>query len=285
LKHTRPRVHLAYLPPHVDQQQLSELFGATAALTSVKILESRVPGGLNYGFVEFADMQAAQAVVQTFDGYTGFGSPIRVSWAKASNQQYASPPTHHANVAHVFVGDLAPNVDDPMLESFFKTFPSLNDVRVMYDPETGKSRGFGFISFRDVQDAERCIATMKGEWLAGRPVRVNWANQKNHHRIDNTTEALPTRQGPCLFADVLAAAPSPTMSTVYIGNMPLGTTAEELVQLLGGFGYVLDVRIPALPETGYAFIKMDSHQSAANAIFSLSVNGAMVRGRPVRLGW
>ncbi|MCO5568670.1 hypothetical protein L7F22_022369 [Adiantum nelumboides] len=43
----------------------------------------------------------------------------------------------------------------------------------------GKSRGYGFIAFRDKADAEQSIATMNGEWLGSRAIRVNWANQKN----------------------------------------------------------------------------------------------------------
>ena len=35
----------------------------------------------------------------------------------------------------------------------------------MWDPKTGKSRGYGFVSFRERIDAEQAIATMNGEWL------------------------------------------------------------------------------------------------------------------------
>lgn len=37
----------------------------------------------------------------------------------------------------------------------FKPYGSLSDARVMYDKDTGKSRGYGFVSFRDKNDAER----------------------------------------------------------------------------------------------------------------------------------
>ena len=43
---------------------------------------------------------------------------------------------------------------------------------------SGKSRGYGFLAFRDKTDAEQAIATMNGEWLGSRAIRVNWANQK-----------------------------------------------------------------------------------------------------------
>lgn len=48
----------------------------------------------------------------------------------------------------------------------------------MWDQTTGKSRGFGFVAFRERADAEQAIATMNGEWLGSRAIRCNWANQK-----------------------------------------------------------------------------------------------------------
>ena len=53
----------------------------------------------------------------------------------------------------------------------------------MWDMNTGKSRGYGFLAFRDRTDAEQAIATMNGEWLGSRAIRVNWANQKNQGQM------------------------------------------------------------------------------------------------------
>lgn len=50
----------------------------------------------------------------------------------------------------------------------------------MWDPVSGKSRGFGFVAFRDKTDAEQAIATMNGEWLGSRAIRCNWATQKGN---------------------------------------------------------------------------------------------------------
>lgn len=52
----------------------------------------------------------------------------------------------------------------------------------MWDPVSGKSRGFGFVAFRDKTDAEQAIATMNGEWLGSRAIRCNWATQKGKYK-------------------------------------------------------------------------------------------------------
>lgn len=78
----------------------------------------------------------------------------------------------------VFVGDLSPEVTDDILQRAFVAFGTLSDARIMFDTATGKSRGYGFLAFRDKNDAEQAIATMNGEWLGNRAIRVNWANSK-----------------------------------------------------------------------------------------------------------
>lgn len=64
----------------------------------------------------------------------------------------------------------------------------------MWDPNSGKSRGFGFVAFKAKADAERAIATMNGEWLGGRPLRVNWANQKNQQMMQQNVFQNPFSQ-------------------------------------------------------------------------------------------
>lgn len=90
----------------------------------------------------------------------------------------------------MFVGDLSPEVNDEILRKTFMAFGSLSDARCMWDMASGKSRGYGFLAFRDRTDAEQAIATMNGEWLGSRAIRVNWANQKNQQA------GMPAAPGP-----------------------------------------------------------------------------------------
>lgn len=50
---------------------------------------------------------------------------------------------------HLFVGDLSPDVTDSLLWDAFKGFESLSEARVMMDPAHNRSRGYGFVAFRD----------------------------------------------------------------------------------------------------------------------------------------
>jgi nucleolysin TIA-1/TIAR len=54
------------------------------------------------------------------------------------------------NHFHVFVGDLSPEVNDEALGKAFGAFGTLSEARVMWDMNSGKSRGYGFLAFRYV---------------------------------------------------------------------------------------------------------------------------------------
>ncbi|KAE8724267.1 Oligouridylate-binding protein 1A [Hibiscus syriacus] len=78
---------------------------------------------------------------------------------------------------NIFVGDLSPGVTDAMLFSCFSVYPSCSDARAMWDQKTWRSRGFGFVSFRNQQDAQSAINDLNGKWLDSRQIRCNWATK------------------------------------------------------------------------------------------------------------
>ena len=53
-----------------------------------------------------------------------------------------------------------------------------SDCRVVRDPATLKSKGYGFVSFTKKIEAENAIALMNGQWLGSRSIRTNWATRK-----------------------------------------------------------------------------------------------------------
>ena len=61
-----------------------------------------------------------------------------------------------------------------------QTWPFLffRDCRVVRDPQTLKSKGYGFVSFTKKVEAENAIALMNGQWLGSRSIRTNWATRK-----------------------------------------------------------------------------------------------------------
>ncbi|RLB45352.1 MAG: RNA-binding protein, partial [Deltaproteobacteria bacterium] len=73
----------------------------------------------------------------------------------------------------LFVGGLSWGTDDEGLRMAFERFGEIDDAKVISDRETGRSRGFGFVTFADDGAGTTAIAEMDGAELDGRAIRVN----------------------------------------------------------------------------------------------------------------
>merc|ERR1719203_2072359 len=75
----------------------------------------------------------------------------------------------------LYVGGLAEQADRSTLEAAFRTFGELKSVEIPLDMKSGKHRGFGFVEFMEVEDAEAAIDNMHHAELWGRTLRVTLA--------------------------------------------------------------------------------------------------------------
>ena len=78
----------------------------------------------------------------------------------------------------VFVGGLSWDTDDGSLNDAFAAIGPVVEAKVITDRDTGRSRGFGFVTFQSSGDAQTAIQQLDGSMLDGRTVRVNEANDR-----------------------------------------------------------------------------------------------------------
>jgi RNA recognition motif-containing protein len=78
----------------------------------------------------------------------------------------------------LYVGGLAWGTDDNGLADAFAAFGSVAEAKVITDRETGRSRGFGFVTFDEEADAQSAINEMNGKELDGRSLNVSEARER-----------------------------------------------------------------------------------------------------------
>ncbi len=78
----------------------------------------------------------------------------------------------------LFVGGLAWATDDTSLKTHFEAFGEVTDAKVITDRETGRSRGFGFVTFADADNAAKAQGELHGTELDGRAIRVDQATER-----------------------------------------------------------------------------------------------------------
>ncbi|XP_047944473.1 oligouridylate-binding protein 1-like [Salvia hispanica] len=276
-------VYVGNIHPQVTEPLLQEVFSGTGPLEGCKLIRKEKS---SYGFVDYFDRRSATLAIVSLNGRHLFGQPIKVNWAYASAQR--EDTSNHFNI---FVGDLSPEVTDATLHACFSVYPTCSDARVMWDQKSGRSRGFGFVSFRSQQDAQSSINDLNGKWLGSRQIRCNWAakgaGQGDEQQNPDSKNVVELTNG--ASDDGLekqnedAPENNPQYTTVYVGNLAPEVTSVDLHRHFHalGVGVIEDVRIQR--DKGFGFIRYSSHAEAAHAI--QVGNARILFGKPVKCSW
>ncbi|KAK9109145.1 hypothetical protein Sjap_017205 [Stephania japonica] len=151
----------------------------TRQIKSIKVIRNKQTGQSEcYGFVEFFSHAAAEKVLQSLNGSAmpTTDQPFRLNWASFSTGERRSDSgSDHS----IFVGDLAPDVTDVMLqETFSNRYSSVKGAKVVMDANTGRSKSYGFVRFGDDNERSRAITEMNGVYCSTRPMRVGVATPR-----------------------------------------------------------------------------------------------------------
>ena len=166
--------------------------------------------------------------------------------------------------SNVYVKNLADDVDELELKRAFEVFGTVESCCVIRDVSTNSSRGFGFVKFELVAQAEAAIAGMHGENFHGRVLEVKFANS------DSSTTT--------------AAADVGTLSdNIYVKGLPPNWTEAELRAYFRVFGAIVESRLPHASgtTTAGALIRFASLEQAASAV--ITANDRIPRGGTVPL--
>jgi nucleolysin TIA-1/TIAR len=283
----QPRIlYVGNLDASVTEEFIATLFGQIGRITKAKVIfdTSSEP----YAFVEFADHHSATQALQAMNKRMLMDKEMKVNWATQPGTQQKIDTSRHF---HVFVGDLSPEVDNKALKDAFVPFGEVSDAKVIKDPQTLKSKGYGFVSYPKREEAERAIEQMNGQWLGRRTIRTNWATRKPTDGASdfrggfggggaNTGSFGGGHHARQSYDEILSQA-GPDNTSVYIGNIPQNSTEDDVRAVFKRFGNVADIR--HFKTQGYSFVKFDTKENAARAIHEM--NGAELMGQSIRCSW
>ncbi|NNC87409.1 MAG: RNA-binding protein [Akkermansiaceae bacterium] len=79
----------------------------------------------------------------------------------------------------IFVGNISYEAAEDDLQKLFEQYGTVEKVRIINDRDTGRSKGFGFVTMSDSNAAEEAMRNLDGADLCGRAIRVNQAERKS----------------------------------------------------------------------------------------------------------
>lgn len=305
-------LYVGGLNARVCTELLHDVFSLAGTVTLCRVVSDKHTGAsLGFGFVDYADADAAAAAKSLLNGRVLYSSELTVDWAHASSGAAGGAASRDtpagaaaapdiSNHYCLFIGNLAATATDEDLRKAFSAFGEVSSAAVSRD-SGGESRRCAFVSFRERSAAQAAIDEMHGQSIADRPMRVDWARTKTNaatraaalglpetDRAAATTSSAPAGRSQLDFAAVAGQTP-PGFTTAYVSGLPPDVSDQVLREAFGGHGEIADVRIPesARAHGGdklYAFVVYADHDSAARAICSAQ-GGLVVAGRPVTVQW
>ncbi|KAI2473503.1 splicing factor, CC1-like protein [Annulohypoxylon bovei var. microspora] len=194
----RRTVFVQQLAARLRTKELKEFFEKVGPVNEAQIVKDRISGrSKGVGYVEFKNEDSVTAALQ-LTGQKLLGIPVIVQLTEAEkNRQVRTTEgsgTHANSIPfhRLYVGNIHFSITEQDLQNVFEPFGELEFVQLQKD-DTGRSRGYGFVQFREADQAREALEKMNGFDLAGRPIRVGLGNDK--FTPESTANILQRFQG------------------------------------------------------------------------------------------
>lgn len=167
-------------------------------------------------------------------------------------------PFHSASL---YVGDLAPDVNESLLFEIFNAVGHVASIRVCRDAVTRRSLGYAYVNYHQLNDAERALDTMNFSMIKSKPCRIMWSQRDPSLR----------RSG---------------VGNIFVKNLHESIDNKQLYDTFSLFGNILSCKVVTDRETGnskgYGYVHYETAEAANAAIDKL--DGMLIDGQEVQVG-
>ncbi|XP_072812380.1 polyadenylate-binding protein 4-like [Vicugna pacos] len=263
-------IFIKNLAKSIDNKSLYDTFSAFGNILSCKVVSDE-NGSRGFGFVHFEKSEAASRAIAKMNGIVLKGSRVFVGQFKPRKERETELRAKANIFANVYIKNFGDDVDDKCLKEIFGEFGSVLNMRVMTD-ESGKSKGFGFVSFENFEDAQKAIEGVNGKVLNGNQLYVGRAQNKAERQSELKHKFEQMKQGKLTRCKG---------ATLYVKNLEDGIDSKWLRKEFSLFGTITNSRVmmEASRSKGLGFVCYTSHEEANKAIRAM--NGKTVITKPL----
>jgi nucleolin len=165
----------------------------------------------------------------------------------------------------LFVGGISYSTSEDSLRDAFSKFGNVTEVRIVTDRESGRSKGFGFVTFETDEEANNAASELDGAEIDGRNIKVESA----------TAESGGSRR----------QNNNPKSNKLFIASLSWDVDEDTLRSAFEKFGTIASVKIVTDRDTGksrgFGFVEYENADAAESAMAEM--NGQEIMGRNIRI--
>uniref|UniRef100_S4RD25 Poly(A) binding protein, cytoplasmic 4 (inducible form) n=1 Tax=Petromyzon marinus TaxID=7757 RepID=S4RD25_PETMA len=266
-------VFIKNLDKSIDNKAMYDTFSAFGNILSCKVVCDE-NGSRGYGFVHFETQEAADRAIEKMNGMLLNDRLARrrfVGRFKSRKEREQEMGARAKEFTNVYIKNFGDDMDEDKLREFFGKFGKALSVCVMSD-ECGKSRGFGFVSFEQHEDAQRAVNEMNGKELNGRTVFVGRAQKKGER------QAELKRKFEMLKQERISRYQGVNL---YVKNLDDNIDDEQLRKEFAPYGTITSTKVMSEEgrSKGFGFVCFSSPEEATKAVTEM--NGRIVGSKPL----
>ncbi|XP_014012970.1 polyadenylate-binding protein 4 [Salmo salar] len=263
-------VFIKNLDKTIDNKALYDTFSAFGNILSCKVVCDE-NGSKGYAFVHFETQDAADRAIEKMNGMLLNDRKVFVGRFKSRKEREAELGAKAKEFTNVYIKNFGDDMNDDKLKEMFDQYGKTLSVRVMADP-SGKSRGFGFVSYEKHEDANKACEEMNGQEFNGKTVFVGRAQKKMER------QAELKRKFEMLKQERISRYQGVNL---YIKNLDDTIDDEKLRKQFTPFGSITSAKV-MLEEgrsKGFGFVCFSSPEEATKAVTEM--NGRIVGSKPL----
>uniref|UniRef100_A0A670KCC9 Polyadenylate-binding protein n=1 Tax=Podarcis muralis TaxID=64176 RepID=A0A670KCC9_PODMU len=263
-------IFIKNLDKSIDNKALYDTFSAFGNILSCKVVCDE-NGSKGYGFVHFETQEAAERAIEKMNGMLLNDRKVFVGRFKSRKEREAELGARAKEFTNVYIKNFGEDMDDERLKELFGKFGPALSVKVMTD-ESGKSKGFGFVSFERHEDAQKAVDEMNGKELNGKQIYVGRAQKK----VERQTELK--RKFEQMKQDRITRYQGVNL---YVKNLDDGIDDERLRKEFSPFGTITSAKVmmEGGRSKGFGFVCFSSPEEATKAVTEM--NGRIVATKPL----
>uniref|UniRef100_A0A8C2F671 Polyadenylate-binding protein n=1 Tax=Cyprinus carpio TaxID=7962 RepID=A0A8C2F671_CYPCA len=263
-------VFIKNLDKSIDNKALYDTFSAFGNILSCKVVCDE-NGSKGYAFVHFETQDAADRAIEKMNGMLLNDRKVFVGRFKSRKEREAEMGAKAKEFTNVYIKNFGEDMDDQRLKELFDKYGKTLSVKVMTDP-TGKSRGFGFVSYEKHEDANKAVEEMNGMELNGKTVFVGRAQKKMERQAELKRKFEQLKQERISRYQGV---------NLYIKNLDDTIDDEKLRKEFSPFGSITSAKVMLEDgrSKGFGFVCFSSPEEATKAVTEM--NGRIVGSKPL----
>jgi len=179
-KSGKGNIFIKNLDKSIDNKMLYDTFCTFGNILSCKIAYDEEGRSKGYGFVHYETEEAAETAIEKVDGKMLKDKIVYVGKFKRKAERELEDGSTERSFTNIFVKNLDVEVTDEQLREQFGTFGEITSLALMKD-EQGKSKGFAFINFAEMDAAAKAVESKNEFELNGKPMFVGCSEEIRAH--------------------------------------------------------------------------------------------------------